>query len=214
MPSRGVFITFEGTEGAGKSTLIRGVAARLNQSLGSGRVVITREPGGVPTAEKIREIILNEEMNPWTELFLYEAARAEHLSEVIEPALAKGKIVLCDRFTDSTLAYQAQARGLPWKAVRELNHWATDGLSPALTVWLDIDPAQGLARAREHNRFEKAGVKFQARVRSGYAKAMKDSPKRWLKLNAGRMSPEELIDATSAEIARRFGSKLRLRRAR
>src|SRR5580693_8213021 len=114
---RGVLISFEGTEGAGKSTLIREVKTRLSRRLGSHSVVITREPGGAPVAERIRATLLEERMDPWTELFLYEAARAEHLARTILPALKKGKILLCDRFTDSTLAYQAHARGLPWPEV-------------------------------------------------------------------------------------------------
>ncbi len=204
MPRRGGFITFEGTEGAGKSTLIREVAARLNRKAGRGLAIITREPGGVPTAEKIRHLILNEPMDAWTELFLYEAARAEHLSQVVRPALKQGKLVLCDRFTDSTLAYQGHARGLPWKAVRELNRWATAGTEPSLTVWLDIDPAQGLKRASEHNRFEKEGVRFQTKVQQGYRKAMRENPKRWLRVNAGKLGPAELAEVVTAEIQKRM----------
>jgi dTMP kinase len=204
MATRGGFITFEGTEGAGKSTLIREIAKRLNKKLGRGSTILTREPGGVPTAEKIRTLILNERMNAWTELFLYEAARAEHLAQVIRPALNRGQVVLCDRFTDSTLAYQGNARGLPWKAIQELNRWATDGTAPHLTVWLDIDPAQGLKRASEHNRFEKEGVRFQTKVRKGYLKAMKERPRNWVRVDAGKLSPKELADRVSAEIARRL----------
>src|SRR4051794_21042564 len=120
-----MFVTFEGTEGAGKSTLIRALARLLEKD--GEAVVVTREPGGNPVAEKIREVILSEGMDPWAELFLYEAARAEHLAKVIRPALASGKIVLCDRYADSSLAYQAHARGLPWKAVKSLNRIATQG---------------------------------------------------------------------------------------
>lgn len=109
---KGRFITFEGTEGAGKSTLIKALKVALEAD--GIEVIATREPGGVPVAEKIRGIILADEMSPWTELFLYEAARAEHLYSVIRPALDRGAWVICDRFTDSTLAYQGHARGLPW----------------------------------------------------------------------------------------------------
>jgi dTMP kinase len=184
---RGAFITFEGTEGAGKSTLIRAVAPFFGD-----RAVITREPGGIPTAEKIREVILKEPMSPWTELFLYEAARAEHLDHVIRPRLEAGNVVLCDRFTDSTLAYQAFARGLPWKEVEQLNRIATQGVKPDLTVLLDIDPALGLARVRERNRFEEEGLAFQKRVRQGYLKAMKADRKRWLVIRPGSKSPGDL----------------------
>jgi dTMP kinase len=189
---RGKFITFEGTEGAGKSTLIREVAARLSKQVGTSGVVITREPGGVPVAERIRETLLEEEMDPWTELFLYEAARAEHLAKVVLPALKSGKFVLCDRFTDSTLAYQAHARGLPWKQVAELNRIATQGLKPDLTVLLDIDPAVGLKRARVKTRFEAEGVGFQKKVRRGFLKARQSDPRRWLTIDAMSGTPGEL----------------------
>jgi dTMP kinase len=190
---RGVLITFEGTEGAGKSTLIREVGAQLTTLIGARRVVITREPGGVPVAERIRTTILEEgTMDAWTELFLYQAARAEHLAKVILPALSQGKIVLCDRFTDSSLAYQGHARGLPWKEVAALNHVATRGIKPNLTVFLDIDPAQGLKRASVRTRFEDEGVAFQIKVRQGFIKARKSDPARWLTLKAMSGSPSEL----------------------
>ena len=193
-PKKGRFITFEGTEGAGKSTLIRELKSAL-ESAGI-EVVATREPGGVPVAEKIRSIILADEMSPWTELFLYEAARAEHLHAVVLPALARGAWVICDRFTDSTLAYQGHARGLPWEKVRTLNQLATQGLSPDHVVWLDIDPALGLSVAQDPNRFEAAGVEFQKKVRAGFAKAMKidraRKPRKWIKLRARSASPQEM----------------------
>jgi dTMP kinase len=178
--SKGVFITFEGSDGAGKSTLIGLLAERLRAE---GRsVTVTREPGGSPVAERIREIIIKEAMDPWTELFLYEASRAEHLARTIRPALERGDWVLCDRFADSSLAYQGQARGLPWAEVERLNRSATRGLKPDLTVWLDVDPVLGLQRARDKNRFEAEGLEFQKRVRAGYARAARQAPKRWLRL--------------------------------
>ena len=192
---RGVFITFEGTEGAGKSTLIRELNSRLTHRIGSRRVVMTREPGGAAVAERIRATILEEKMDPWTELFLYEAARAEHLAKVILPALRQGKIILCDRFTDSSLAYQAHARGLPWSTVADLNHIATQGITPDLTVFLDIDPAVGLKRAQVQTRFEKEGVAFQKKVRLGFIKARKSNPERWLTLKAMSGTPAELGEA-------------------
>jgi dTMP kinase len=203
--ARGRLITFEGTEGAGKSTLIREVWSRLSRELGAKGVVITREPGGVPVAERIRATILEERMSPWTELFLYEAARAEHLAEVILPALERGQFVLCDRFTDSTLAYQAHARGLPWARVVELNRVATRGLQPDLTVLLDIDPAVGLRRAKVKTRFEAEGVKFQKKVRDGFLKSRRLEPKRWLTIRAESGTPEELGTRVIAELrARRW----------
>jgi dTMP kinase len=204
--TRGILITFEGTEGAGKSTLIQSVSRSLGQLLGSTHpVVVTREPGGTPVAERIRGTILDEAMDPWTELFLYEAARAEHLAQTVRPALLKGQVVLCDRFTDSTLAYQSMARGLPWKEVSALNHTATRGIKPDLTVWLDIDPAVGLKRAKVRTRFEAEGVAFQTQVRRGFLKARRLEPKRWLTLQAMSGTPEELA---AAVVARLVKSKL------
>jgi dTMP kinase len=192
MPSgkSGVFITFEGTDGAGKSTLIRHLAERLKEQ--GRQVTVTREPGGSPVAERIREILISQAMDPWTELFLYEASRAEHLAQTIRPALARGDWVLCDRFSDSSLAYQGQARGLPWTEVERMNRVATRGLKPDLTVWLDVDPETALNRVREKTRFEAEGLKFQQAVRKGFARAAKQAPRRWLKLKVESSSPEEL----------------------
>lgn len=190
----GKFITFEGTEGAGKSTLIRHVQREL-ESRGL-QALTTREPGGVPVAESIRGIILHQEMSPWTELFLYEAARAEHLEQVILPALRAGQWVLCDRFTDSTLAYQGHARGLPWKEIQTLNRLATKGIEPDHVIWLDIDPALGLSQAKDPNKFEAQGVAFQKKVRAGFLKAMKQDQsrraKKWIRLPARGAAPEVL----------------------
>lgn len=192
---RGILVTFEGTEGAGKSTLIAEVHRSLSRTLGARRVVMTREPGGAPVSERIRATILEESMDPWTELFLYQAARAQHLAEIVAPALKQGKIVLCDRFTDSTLAYQAHARGLPWQEVESLNRVATRGIEPALTVLLDIDPAVGLKRAKVRTRFEAEGVSFQKKVRQGFLKARRLDPRRWLTLDAMSGSPQELAQS-------------------
>lgn len=208
---RGIFITFEGTEGAGKSTLIREVATRIQSSLTS-QVTLTREPGGSAIAEKIREVILKtypeESMDPWTELFLYEAARAQHLAQIVRPALKQGNIVLCDRYTDSTLAYQGHARGLPWKEIHLLNRMATRSLKPELTILLDIDPAIGLKRATDQNRFEHEGVAFQKKVRAGFLKSRKESPRRWLTLKSHHKTPQENADQVFTEIMRRFKKKV------
>ncbi|OFZ82987.1 MAG: dTMP kinase [Bdellovibrionales bacterium RIFOXYD1_FULL_53_11] len=185
-----MFITFEGTEGAGKSTLIRAVGQALG--IPKSRIIITREPGGSRVSESIRSVILNEQMDPWTELFLYEAARAEHMAKTVLPALKSGKTVLCDRFTDSTLAYQAHARGLPWAEVVKLNAAATRGIKPDFTVFMDVDPALGLRRAREHNRFEREGVKFQQKVRRGFLKSMRLDPDRWIRIKAFSGTPDEM----------------------
>jgi dTMP kinase len=221
-PRQPLFFTFEGTEGAGKSTVIRQVRDWLanDPALKDREIVVTREPGGVPVAEAIREVLLRQEMDSWTELFLYEAARAEHLVKVVNPALHRGAIVLCDRFTDSTLAYQGSARGLPWNQIRLLNALATQGVSPSRTFWLDLPVEVGLARVREITRFEREGVAFQKKVRSGFAKAAREEPSRWLKLNAERHPAEwiaariyeeirSVFDARSAKNGRTKRSKSR-----
>jgi dTMP kinase len=197
----GTLITFEGTEGAGKSTLIAALGETL-ESLGLA-VAITREPGGTQVAEKIRELILREKMDAWTELFLYEAARAEHLANRILPALGEGKIVLCDRFTDSSLAYQGAARGLDWKTVREINRIATRGLVPRATVFVDIDPAKGLRDAKNPNRFEAEGIAFQTQVRKGFLRAIREEPKRFVKVRARSGSPEEMARALLAVLSKK-----------
>ena len=189
---KGLFITLEGTEGSGKSTLIRRLVETLRGQFPERELVLTREPGGTPFAEKLRGLVLHEAMDPWTELFLYQAARADHLEKVIRPALTRGAIVFCDRFTDSTLAYQGMARGLDWKSISATNKLATRGLKPHLTFHLDIDPAEGLKRARELTRFEAEGVKFQTKVRAGFRKARREDPKRWVVLNSGRLNAEAL----------------------
>lgn len=199
---KGLFITFEGTEGAGKSTLILALS-QLLEARGMS-VTTTREPGGSAVAEKIRDLILHHPMNAWTELFLYEAARAEHLHQTILPALEKGAIVLCDRFADSSLAYQSYARGLDWKTVKALNAIATQNLKPALTLLIDIDPAKGLRSASNPNRFEAEGVDFQVEVRKGFLKAMKEEPKRWVKIPARSGSPDEMALKIYGELERRF----------
>lgn len=204
MKKRGIFITFEGTEGAGKSTLMRELANLLAHE--GRQVVTTREPGGSKVAEKIRNVILEEEMDPWTETFLYEAARAEHLRETVEPALERGAIVLCDRFTDSTLAYQGMARGLNWKTLRALNKIATGGLAPKLTVFVDIDPARGLKDAKDPNRFEAEGVAFQTKVRNGFLKIIREEPRRFIKVKARSGTPSEM----AATLLKQLRKKVKL----
>jgi dTMP kinase len=189
-PSRGLFITFEGTEGTGKSTLLEAFQRLMRRERIS--FVRTREPGGTPLAETLRKLILQKEMSPLCELFLYEAARAEHMTKVIEPALAKGQWVICDRFTDSTLAYQAHARKLDWATVEELNRIATTGRLPDITVLLDGDPAFHLGKAKVLTRFEREGVRFQKSVRAGFKKARLKDPSRWFVLKAFSKNPDEM----------------------
>jgi dTMP kinase len=168
-----LFVTFEGVEGSGKSSHLRDLAAHLRRA---GRdVVETREPGGTAAGEAIRRLLLGPEavpLAPLTELFLYCGDRTQHLTEVVRPALAAGRIVLCDRFSDSTLAYQGYARGLDLAALRAFDARARDGLTPALTFLLDCPVAEGLARARRRaaaaDRFEREAVEFHERVRAGF----------------------------------------------
>ena len=204
MPTKrkGILITFEGTEGAGKSTLIRKVDTALRRH--GQKTVLTREPGGSAVAEKIRKLILTQTMDPWTEIFLYEAARAEHLDKIIRPALSKGKFVLCDRFTDSSLAYQSFARKLPWQKIKLLNHIATQGLKPNLTILIDIDQHIGLKRARTKNRFEEEGVAFHNRVRRGFFKARAENHMRWFTLAGKLGTPDQMAEAVIKEIKKRF----------
>lgn len=197
----GLLVTFEGTEGAGKSTLIQLLLQAFHPR---SSVILTREPGGTPVSEKIRKILLHDDMNPWTEVFLYEASRAEHVHRKILPALQKGKIVFCDRFTDSSLAYQAHARGLPWNTIHQLNETAIQGVHPHLVVWMDIQPERGLRRSQDINRFENEGVEFQKKVRRGFLKAKSLAPKRWYQLKVENKTPEELRDEVLQVLLRRF----------
>jgi dTMP kinase len=166
-------VTFEGIEGSGKSTHLRALAARLRAA--GHTVVETREPGGTAAGVAIRRLLLGPEavpLTPLAELFLYLADRTQHVDEVIRPALAAGRIVLCDRFSDSTLAYQGYARGLDLDVLRALDARARGALAPAVTVLLDCPVAEGLARARSRasgaDRFERETVAFHERVRAGF----------------------------------------------
>ena len=188
--TRGLFISFEGIDGAGKSTHIESVASLFRQS---GRaVVLSREPGGTPLSEKLRELVLHEPMDPLTEALLMFAARREHLVQVIEPALARGDVVLCDRFTDATFAYQGGGRGFDWPVLGELENMVqglpSGGLrQPDLTVWFDLDPqiaAQRLASARVPDKFESQPADFFAAVRAGYARRQAEMSARFARIDA------------------------------
>jgi len=179
-------ITFEGIEGSGKTTQIR----RLEQNLVERgyQVIVTREPGGCRIADEVRRILLdsaNTALTPTAELLLYAAARAQHVEEVIRPALAQDKIVLCDRYIDATVAYQGHGRGLDLLLITELNKLATHGLTPHLTLFLDLAVEQGVLRARTRNtasaidegRFEAEALEFHTRVRSGYQLLARKEPR-------------------------------------
>lgn len=172
--SKGLFITLEGPEGAGKTTIIGMLATALMER--GMKVIVTREPGGIPIAEQIREVILNKEntaMDARTEALLYAAARRQHLVEKVLPHLEEGSIVLCDRFIDSSLAYQGYARGLGIDEVYSINHFAIEGKMPDATFYFDIDPEIGLYRIGQHkgrevNRLDLEELHFHEKVREGY----------------------------------------------
>ena len=201
----GYFITFEGIEGSGKTTQIKLLASHL-ELLGY-QVVMTREPGGCPISDKIRSILLdadNHKMYPLTELFLYAAARAQHVAEIIKPALESGCIVLCDRFTDATIAYQSFGRGIELDMIETINTLACQTLRPDLTVLIDCDPDIGLMRARQRieaasgpreERFELEALEFHRRVRAGYLSMTLQEPERFLKIEGSGAIPDifELI---------------------
>jgi dTMP kinase len=197
--TKGKFITFEGPEGAGKTTQLRRLAETLRVA---GRdVVETHEPGGTALGSAIRSILLNPEhsaMRPTTELLLMFASRAQNVDEVILPALAAGKIVLCDRFTDSTLAYQGAARGLGADVVYDLDRIACRGLVPHLTILIDIDVETGLARAKQ-TRMEQQPLAFHRAVRESYLQLAHDEPRR-IRLIDGTQRPEEVAEAIGRQV--------------
>src|SRR5579875_376841 len=182
----GTFITFEGPDGAGKTTIIKMVAEHLNN------VLVTREPGGIDIAEQIRRVILAKEntaMDPRTEALLYAAARRQHLIERVKPALAEGKVVLCDRFVDSSLAYQGYARGVGMDEVFTINQFAIEDMMPKLTIYFDIEPELGLKRinnnkGREINRLDLENLAFHHKVREGYHILLEWFPDRMVKIDA------------------------------
>jgi len=189
MSHTGLFISFEGIDGAGKSTHIEGLAQAF-KALGR-RVTLTREPGGTPLAEKLREMVLHDAMDPLTEALLIFAARRDHLQHVIEPSLARGEVVLCDRFTDATFAYQGSGRGFDETVLQQLEAWVQqtpEGLrQPDVTVWFELDPevaAVRLAGARVPDRFEAQPVAFFQKVSQGYAKRAEIDPQRFVRLDA------------------------------
>jgi dTMP kinase len=183
----GFFISFEGPEGGGKSTQIHRLAATLADQ---GYVVwTTREPGGTRVGEMIRPILLSQRqtrMTPWSEALLFTAARAQHVEEVIRPRLARGELVLCDRYTDSTLAYQGYGRGLDLDTLRRLQAQATAGLLPALTILLNLPVETGLSRIPRpaQDRLDRETATFHQRVRAGYLEMAAADPRRWREVDA------------------------------
>lgn len=203
-----MFITFEGPEGSGKSTQIRLLAAFLE---GEGyRVVQTREPGGTPISDQIRTVVhdvANTAMDPTTEVLLYAASRAQHVAQLIRPSLASGAVVLCDRFAGSTMAYQGYGRGLDQTMLQQLTAIATGGLTPDLTLLLDLDVARGLERreigGEEMNRLDLEALSFHERVRQGYLKMAAAAPARWLLIDADRP-----VTAVQADLQRVVAKRL------
>ncbi|RJE83539.1 dTMP kinase [Paenibacillus sp. 1011MAR3C5] len=205
----GLFITIEGGEGAGKSSLI-GQLANTIQNKGY-RVVVTREPGGIPIAEKIRTVILDPEhttMDARTEALLYAASRRQHLVEKVIPALDAGEIVICDRFVDSSLAYQGHARGLGIDEVWQINQFAIGGTMPDLTIYMDVSPEVGLSRIasnpqREINRLDLERHSFHERVREGYHLVMQQFPDRIHRVDAEE-TPDRVLQAVVAIVEQRL----------
>lgn len=199
--SRGLFITFEGGEGAGKTTLMEQIAKEL-QSEGYS-VLKTREPGGTKLGERIRGLLLEQNkedapVSPYAELSLFLASRAQHIQEVIGPALQEGKIVLCDRFNDSSIAYQGAARGLGMEKVAAACEFISQGLKPHLTLYLDIDPQQGLKRvksSRSQDRIELETIAFHAKIREAYLEIRKKESRRFHLIDASRSPQEVFADA-------------------
>jgi len=182
----GLFITFEGGEGCGKSTQSRLLLKKLEQQ--NIPVVLTHEPGGTALGNELRKTLKRKRdssISPHAELFLLAASRAQLVAEVIRPALEEGKVVLCDRFTHSTMVYQGYGRGLDFTAIKMVNNMATGNLNPDLIILLDISPEQGLARKQSlKDRFELEDLSFHRRVREGYLKMAAAEPDRWLVIDA------------------------------
>ena len=204
--ANGLFITIEGPDGAGKTTVLNELFPRL-QMIAKKEIIKTREPGGVLIAEKIRQIILNpdhRQMDERTEALLYAAARRQHLVEVIMPALNEGKIVICDRFVDSSLTYQGAGRRIGMKEIAQINEFATEGLEPDFTLYLDVDSDTGLRRIQNHrkqdvDRLDLEGLEFHQRVLHAYLKLAEENPVRIHRIDA-KMSLQEVVESSFSAI--------------
>jgi dTMP kinase len=203
-----MFITFEGPEGSGKTSQLPALATYL-EGLGY-KVVCTREPGGTAISDQIREVLTsmkNQELHPRTEILLFLAARAQLVEQVIKPALEVGKIVLCDRYGDSTLAYQGYGHGLDLKILKQMLEFATDHLTPDLTLLLDLEVEDGLARKKkgaEWNRLDAYALAFHKRVLEGYHQLIAEEPKRWVTVDA-----TQDIDTVQAALRKTILKKLK-----
>ncbi|MBN1313688.1 MAG: dTMP kinase [Anaerolineae bacterium] len=203
-----MLITFEGPDGSGKTTQLALLAEHLGQQ---GYLLFqVREPGGTPIGEQVRNVLhsmANQEMNPRAEVLLFSASRAQLIEQAILPALAEGKIVLCDRFYDSTFAYQGYGRGLDLEALRQLTQFATRGLCPDLTVYIEISPEEGLRRRRqdksvEWNRLDDLPAVFHRRVHEGYQRLIAAEPDRWVVIDGERSIEAVQADVRAAVLAR------------
>jgi dTMP kinase len=207
----GIFISFEGIDGAGKSSHVQAVADAFAQA--KRQVVLTREPGGTPLAEKLRDMVLHDSMDPLSEVLLMFAARRDHLQQVIEPALARGDVVVCDRFTDATFAYQGAGRGFDLKVLSQLEQWVQalpNGSlrQPDLTLWFALDPAiaaQRLSNARVPDRFEAQPAAFFAKVHQGYMDRLQADPKRFARIDASAS-----LDAVRSQVMQVLQERLHL----
>ena len=192
-----LFITFEGEEGSGKSSQAQALLIWLSSK--QIPAILTHEPGGTELGEKISDLVKwaqETTISPMTELLLFNASRAQHVNDVIRPALKESKVVICDRFDDSTTAYQSYGRGLDLDMVKQVNNTATGGLRPNLTILLDISIEDGLARksGEKLDRFEQEDIDFHRKVREGYLKMADEEPERWLVINA-MQSREQISDS-------------------
>ena len=210
---RGIFITIEGPDGSGKTTALQQVVPRLQQEM-NRKVVATREPGGSPIAEKIRSLILDPshtDMDSRTEALLYAASRRQHLVEKVLPVLESGDVIFCDRFVDSSIAYQGYARGIGEEGIREINQFATEGLEPDVTLYIDVPAEVGIQRIhanldeREYNRLDQEKLDFHEKVRAGYQQLAKANPERIVVVD-GTMSREEVAESCYQIIKNRYPS--------
>jgi len=201
----GLFVVFEGGDGVGKSTQVVELVSRLrNRRI---EPVVTRQPGGTPIGEKLRELLLDPghpELTARTEALVYAADKAQHVEEVILPALAYGKVVVCDRYVDSMIAYQGAGRVLDLAEVEQVARWATGGLRPNLTVLLDIDPAEAVANIRQQDRLEAAGLDFHRRAREHFLRLAGEDPERYLVLGA-RESRENIAEKVAEKVLALLG---------
>ncbi len=205
----GTFLTLEGPEGAGKTTQVKLLASKL-EAAGIPHL-ITRDPGGTPLGKQIRRALLTpgNPVSPMAELLLYSADRAQHVDELIIPALKEGKLVICDRYTDSTVAYQGYGRSLDLNLISQLNAMSTQGLTPELTILFDLESEKGLGRLHPggHDRMEREAIEFHHRVRQGYLELVKKEPQRWQVIDASKALSavqEELKTIISTAFGQRF----------